>query len=216
MFSLKKICQSIYLLEFDSHVELISHFMRFQEIYESPNKNFRNKPFELMDYIKWYTSNSEEQNFTYFSDWGGFNIPLFIIKDFYHQISDKNSYDHFMKSISDFIYKQNDPKPYLIGTKSGEFKTIEHEIAHGLYYSDSSYKDSVDNIIKLIPSDKIGRMALVLQELGYTKEVFYDEIQAFSSTGLTPSMSGIFSKKEVDYFKENLKLYFKKKKIKLS
>lgn len=214
MFNLKKVYNGIYLLEFNSHIDLVSHFMRFQEIYESQNPNFNHKPFELIDFIKWYTeTNSDSYNFSYYSDWAGFNIPLNIITDFYDKISDKNSHDHFMKSIAEYIEKDCNIPAYLIGAQSGNNTTMRHEVAHGLFYTDHEYKDAMLKIISTINKDKINDMYEILTGLGYSESVLDDEVQAFAATGLYGTMKRSFKKKETDLFKNYFQSYIKSKKI---
>src|SRR5690606_21012077 len=123
-------------------------FMRFQEMYESNSPRFRGKSFELIDYITWYTSkNDEDEKFTYFNDWGGFNLPLYIITEWNSKAKDVNNYDRFMMSIAEKILKdsgENERAPYLIGCKTGCEATMSHEIAHGLYYTDHNYKNEMN------------------------------------------------------------------------
>ena len=81
----KEIIKNIFHISFSTQHELASTFLRFQEYYESPK--FRGKIFSFYEYKKWYTANSPKGKktgkFTYYKDWGGFNIPSYVLKPFY-------------------------------------------------------------------------------------------------------------------------------------
>jgi hypothetical protein len=76
----------IHLLTFDNQIDLTSTFLRFQEHYESPF--FKGKYFTLDEFKEWYIKTSpngkKSGKFTYYTDWGGFNIPSYILKPFYN------------------------------------------------------------------------------------------------------------------------------------
>lgn len=73
----KEILPHIFHVNFSSQEELASTFLRFQEHFESPS--FKGKIFSLDDYKRWYIKHSpngqKTGEFTYYSDWSGFNIP---------------------------------------------------------------------------------------------------------------------------------------------
>ncbi len=213
MFQLKKICTGIYLLSFDNHVELCSHFIRFQEMYESPSSKFRSKSFELIDYITWYTKkNAKDDKFTYFDDWSGFNIPLKVITE-WKQLSDTNNYDRFMLSIAEKIERDaGTDSVYLIGCKSGDETAVEHEIAHGLYYTDGDYRNEMTELIESLPLNLFKKCCNSLKKMGYDDSVLPDEVQAYFSTGLPSDFPRVDSK-YTDSFIKLFKKYIKKHNI---
>ena len=185
MFQLTKLRPQIYSLTFDEKKDLIYHFMRWQEIYESAGENFRNKPFQLIDYIKWYSFQHGTGNFDYYSHWAGFNIPGDIIKDFYPLITDKNDHDNFMFQIYNYCTRDaGTDKIYLIGSRSGESVTLRHEVAHGLFYTNEQYKLESLHLVSQLPQDIYDKLEAELFYFGYCNEVINDEIQAFMATGL--------------------------------
>jgi hypothetical protein len=106
MFSLKKIRKQVYCLQVDNKYELAMMCLRVSEFVESPNKRFR-KPFTIAEYMAWYANTqSETGEFTYPSDWGGWNFPVEQIKLTHDAgIPDHNHYDREIE-----IYK-NYSKP---------------------------------------------------------------------------------------------------------
>lgn len=193
MFSLSKVLDGIYHLSFDTTINLGSYFLRYQEYYESPK--FCNTPFQLIDFIKWY-SEQKEGDFTYFTDWSGFNIPVGIITELYPKLTDANDHDDFMYLIAKILLKEND-KAYLIGTSQENKKNpsqnfaFDHEIAHGLFYMNDEYKDNMQRLVKKIPNAERLELFRVLTELGYHEHVLIDEAQAYLATGLTEQMEQI-------------------------
>lgn len=189
MFELTKVIPGVYLLAFQDRMELSAHFMRYQEYYESPDERIVGKPFQLMNYMKIYASKNKLKHFTYFNDWSGFNLPLSSLEKCYDSISDKNDYDHFMKQIAEFIRRDcGDSAAYLIGTRIGETTTINHEIAHGLYFVNEDYKLEMYELVEKLPKEIRTHLNKTLKQMGYNSNVFVDEIQAYLSTGLYKKM----------------------------
>lgn len=185
MFKLEEIIKDIYLLTFDDVYELCMHFLRYQEYYESPK--FKDKNFELVDFMRWYSRDSNV--FTYPDDWTGFNIPGEIIPEIHLKgIKDLNRYDRFMYSIYEEIKAQNEGRFYLIGVQTGDNITVEHEIAHGLYYLNEKYRNRCKDLIEAyIKNDGyLEKFKEYLVEMGYHESVFEDEMQAYMATGLDP------------------------------
>ena len=48
--------------------------LRFQEVYESPNLEFRDKPFTREQYYLWYAQTYGKMS--YYTDWSGFNLTM--------------------------------------------------------------------------------------------------------------------------------------------
>ena len=218
MFGLRRVCPNIYLLTFDNSVELCAHFMRFQEMYESDSPRFKGKSFELIDYITWYASrNDEDEKFTYFDDWGGFNIPLHIITDWKPKAKEINNYDRFMIAIAEKIIKDSggdEHAPYLVGCKTGNAQTMAHEVAHGLYYTDAEYMKEMDELTNALPKQMYLKCSNALIGMGYDSSVIDDEIQAYMATGSLGTFPKIRKEKRSP-FENVFKKYVRKKKIKL-
>jgi hypothetical protein len=180
-------------------------FLRVQEFYESPNPEFRSKHFNIWDYIEWY-SRQKLNSFTYADDWSGFNIPLPIAWECYEgkdkapkkgyngvrSMPDdwKSKWDKIMCDIvwlvdTKMFNKKNrrDSNAYIIGAKDMGGEIFQHEVCHGLYYTNNEYKELVDEITDSIPLEYKMTFRDNLIKMGYTDEVVYDEIQAYLTWG---------------------------------
>jgi hypothetical protein len=146
---LSEVAPKVYLLTFDTQKDVTSTFLRFQEHYESPE--FAGKVFTLDEYKEWYVKNSpngiKTGEFTYYSDWSGFNIPSTILQPFYegkfHPLSEAE------QRILD-LFRDKEHPFYIIGvhkeSKSFE-KLLRHETAHGLFFTNPEYKKEALDII---------------------------------------------------------------------
>jgi hypothetical protein len=171
-------------------------FMRVQEFYESPNKDFRGKKnFNIWEYIEWY-SRKHSDSFTYAADWVGFNFPLETALKCYDTLEDMYTpYDELMYKIVWDIYEMNKEsgKAYIIGVADLVSSTFQHELCHAYYHINKKYKKEVDAITKEIDPKTYKRMCKNLEDMGYTKKVFNDEIQAYTCI-------------DSDYFEFNFKI----------
>ena len=198
--------RGIFLVEFENNYDLAMTFLRYQEFYESPNSKFRGKSFTILDYMEWY-SKDRDGHFSYPSDWSGFNIPDHVIEQNRKTIIDFNKYDECMFSIQSKIHKHNYEKFYLIGALENDHHTRAHEVAHGLYYINDEYKKSMNNLIKSYLSVKEkNKIEEELNNLGYSRVVFKDEMQAYLSTGneyFTPVLRQPFVDVLSKYYKQS-------------
>lgn len=175
---------TILHIRFPNQYELTSTFLRFQEVYESPN--FRNKVFTHEEYFDWYAQ--ECGNMTYFSDWHGFNLPDYAFDKFLRGDFDPlwNKEKELLSLIDDnfdssrgLVVELQRPY-YVIGTwRDNE---LAHEVIHGLYYTNKQYKEQVDLLIK--HTDENIREPLERAILKhYDKSVLIDETNAYILTG---------------------------------
>jgi len=175
-----KLADKIHLLTFENQKDITSTFLRFQEHYESPN--FRGKIFSLNEFKQWYIKTSPNGvmsgKFTYYSDWNGFNIPSYVLKPFYDGKFDPLSeqenelLDIFKNEISPF---------YIIGVHEGMKKMdqlLNHEIAHGLFYTNDNYRIEVLQTLSQFDIEAIKDE--LRSKAGYHEEVMNDEVHAYS------------------------------------
>jgi hypothetical protein len=172
--------KNIWLADYTDQYKLAMTFLRYQEYYESPNKIFFRKPFLISDFKDWYEKSKKSQ---YHLDWSGFNVPSEIIFECMEAIPDFNEWDRQMADITDFITKKTEDKFYLIGALRGDMSTLNHELAHGFYYTIPEYKKYMNNLYLELP-DKVKNYMLnfLTSSGGYNPEVFPDEAQAYLST----------------------------------
>ncbi|MDD5433483.1 MAG: ABC transporter ATP-binding protein [Candidatus Pacebacteria bacterium] len=173
----KKLADKIHLLTFENQRDITSTFLRFQEYYESPN--FRGKIFSLEEFKGWYIKNSPKGmatgEFTYYSDWNGFNIPSYVLEPFYTGKFDPLSEQE--KSFLD-IFKGEAGKFYIIGIHKKADHFLQHEISHGLFYTNDNYRLEVQQILSEFDIEAIKEE--LRQKAGYHEEVLEDEVHAYS------------------------------------
>ena len=211
----KEIKPRIYCALIDDDYDRAMLFCRYQEFYESPYKEFRGKKFSWMEYMRFYKSAWKKRVFTYPEDWSGYNIPSNVVEKGVDTFYKETEYDHIMNDI--YFYCANDSMEknsgtrcdwYLIGASSKDLKTLDHEIAHGLYYTNKEYKKSVNKLINNIKPSHYEKLKKKLTKMGYVddKKIIDDEINAFMSTGL---YNGLDTKELKKYEKEFIRNFKK-------
>jgi hypothetical protein len=211
----KEIKSKIYCVLVDDDYDRAMLFCRYQEFYESPYKEFRGKKFSWMEYMRFYKSAWKKRVFTYPEDWSGYNIPSNVLEKANDTFYKETEYDHIMNDI--YFYCVNDSMEknsgtrcdwYLIGASSKDLKTLDHEIAHGLYYTNKEYKKEVEKLINNIKPSHYEKLKKKLTKMGYVddKKIIDDEINAFMSTGL---YNGLDTKELKKYEKEFIRNFKK-------
>lgn len=173
--NLVEVSQDVFLLNFENCHELCSTFLRFQEHYESPE--YAGKIFTLDEFKKWYQGDDGE--FTYYSDWSGFNIPSWVLDPFLEGKFDPLSPEEEW-FLSFFHEKVGGNKFYIIGTfgkKGGS--ALKHETAHGLFYVNPTYKKEVQEVIKSLPKKTVNQIKKALS-FDYHENSLEDEIHAYT------------------------------------
>lgn len=155
----------------DSQDELGLTFMRFQEHYESPNKNFRDKIFTVGQLRNWYSETYGSNS--YHTYWMGFNFPSRVLQPFKNGLfdpltSEENGLLHLLKYRNDDFY--------IIGAQTSDI--LRHELSHALYASNPKYKKEIDSFLDS-HTNKLAKTKKFILDKGYCKEVLYDEIQAY-------------------------------------
>ena len=183
-YKIKEVKPNIFAVIVKDNYDRAMLFCRGQEYYESPNKKFRGKDFSIWDYMKWYSS-EYKRGFSYGSDWSGFNIPFDIVWECYQSNEMETPYDETMWEILGEIDSKMDinKKAYIIGAGNVEDDTFQHEVCHGLWYTNPAYKKEAKLVLSTIPQEHKDIFKENLLEMGYTDKVIDDEIQAYLSFG---------------------------------
>jgi hypothetical protein len=171
--------RAIYLIQTRTRYHLASTFLRFQEHYESPR--FRGKIFTLEEYMDWYAK--KNGNFTYYSDWDGFNIPSRVLTPFR-----AGKFDPLSKREQAFLrlFKDIPEHAYIIGICDEvevDDPALKHEFVHGLCYTVPRYFNAVQVKLRTLDVSSF-HSALAGFYGGYSSAVFDDEINAHVLTGL--------------------------------
>jgi hypothetical protein len=174
----------------DSHSRAMV-FLRSQEYYESAFEEIIRHQFKVSKYMDMYKQHYGKQEFTYGSDWSGFNIPSDILEECMFNIEQDeiNNYDKIMLSIIHKIKEtEGDDKYYLLGVDELNNDLLEHEFAHAMYFVLPEYKSDMTKLNK--DCDRIVKESMYkcITEYGYADHVLPDELQAYLSTGLGRKM----------------------------
>lgn len=214
----KEIQPKIFCALIDDDYDRAMLFCRYQEFYESPIKKFRGKYFSWAQYMRHYKDFWKKDTFTYPVDWSGYNIPKECIEKGLEVFHKETEYDVIMNDI--YYFCENYPlrfnKPrgkwYLIGASSKDLKTVDHEIAHGLFFTNNDYRNKMTLLVNSLPKNIREKVFKKLIKMGYVndKKILIDETQAFMSTGL---YNGLETKEIKKYEKDFIKV-FKEYKIK--
>jgi len=155
----------------DSQEELGNTFIRFQEYYESPNKDFRNKIFTVGQVRAWYSI--EYGADTYHHDWTGFNFPSQILEPFRKGLFDPLTSEE--KYLLDVLRYRHD-NFYIIGAQTQA--VLRHELSHALYSYCVKYKISIDQLCHKYKKD-LKKISQYILDKGYDTSVINDELQAY-------------------------------------
>jgi len=171
MLYLKKTPYNSYCVSADSTTELATAFLRFQEHYESPSKDFKGKIFTQGQLRRWYSETYGSNS--YHLHWIGFNIPSKILSPFKDGLFDPLTTEE-QRLIELFRYRNDDF--YIIGAQNKS--TLRHELCHAMYGYSPKYKLEIDNFIQK-NNQKFKKVSKYILDKGYTKGVVNDELQAY-------------------------------------
>lgn len=166
-------------------------FIRAQEYYESPNKKYRGKIFDVEKYLEWYNCSKYAgircSSRAYVNDWPGFNMPYDVASRCYDKLLKRpdlmTPYDTEFYKILRYISHHKSPgKAYIIGTNSLHSPTTFHEMRHALYYMDIDYRKHTQRLLRMIPSKIYSKYKRNLKDMGYDDNVIDDELQTYIGT----------------------------------
>jgi hypothetical protein len=181
------VTNDIILITTDTQAELANIFIRFQEYYESPLPEIKGKVFTLGMLRAAYSRDSRRSKsgggFTYIpgnffeGDWNGFNIPSYAL-------------DPFIKGLFDPLTPQEQDMITLFGCREGSFYIIgvheekgtdyalNHEIAHGLFYTVPAYRRAVE---KILNEHELSDFQQLVVGMGYADDpyILTDETHAY-------------------------------------
>lgn len=199
----REIARGIYHLAFPNQFMMNAAFLRAQEHYESPQ--FRGNVFSTTEFREWYKTTRPHKEFSYYTDWSGFNLPQQALKPFLR--GDFGALSPLEEIIIEPIRGVQGPL-YLIGTLQGDAcSTLRHEIAHALYHTNSAYREEVERVLATVNLNPVYRH---LKGMGYHHLRWKDEAHAY--LGDAPAeleMLGIHSRSYADVHDQLLRIYNK-------
>jgi len=190
-FDLKEIRPNVFHVDYETQYHLTSTFMRLQEFYESPYESIRGKYFTHEQYMDRYAE--DRGTMSYFTDWGGFNVPSNVIENFMDlfgyslNVKENALMVPLMSIVQPRLEEDPDYKYYLIGTFNACEETLNHELCHAYWYIDEEYRSIVSTFIDNLYDTRrfdYHKLETGLLNLGYcgSDEIIADEIQAFLAT----------------------------------
>lgn len=173
---LEEINHDILHVGFSTVYDLSYTFLRFQEHYENPH--FKGKVFTRDEFTLWYVKKNKK--FDYY-EWDGFNIPSSIFEKFYNGIFDPLEKEE--QDLLKLLIPYRSRNFYVIGTCASN-QSFNHEMAHGLFYTNSDYKTKSLQILSSMPKKEKEKINSVLLDMGYDHEFLDDETQAYFVGGV--------------------------------
>ena len=180
---LTKITPQILLLTCKTKKELTLSFFRVQEFYEAQHDQLRGKKFDTFKFLDALMEDSGK--IKYFSTWSGFNFPSTIYNKWYQLNPDSTSYEMkfislLEKATSGLQWKSKNF--YVIAVVEGDDDSIDHEIAHAMFFLDNEYREHVTALIRDLPKKFHKYLNAILLKFGYNDVVIVDEINAYLAT----------------------------------
>jgi len=184
MYKTEIVADNCLLIKFNEQKDLTMSFFRVEEYYESANPKLYQQSFTLETFIE--EQMKSDGTLDYFNYWTGFNVPGYIIEEW----SNKINAEYYLREsqLIDIIRDRLDisRKYYVIGTLMNDTNTIDHEIAHALYYMNSDYNKEMGELISEFQSNYIDDYNIMCSVLTNTRQygnsVLFDEIQAYMAT----------------------------------
>jgi hypothetical protein len=181
---LKKLDKNLLLFTFDTRKEITTTFFRVQEYYESPNLNLHRKKFSVFQFLQ--EQMCDDGHIDYFSFWSGFNIPGHIINSWWKDGAELDSTTKEEELMTQIWHNVDmSDRYYVIGAEEKDLTTINHEIAHALYYLNRVYTHKMGDLIQEFMTkykEDYDSMVGELLRMGYNEDVIDDEIQAYLSS----------------------------------
>lgn len=164
----------IYLLLGDSLADLGRAFVRVQEFYESPSKLFRGKFFPLAKFKAWYCrTQSETGKFSYYRDFGGYNVPGDVFLDWATTYAgNENEDEQGLLGLIGALPKDF----YVIGAPADSATTIDHELSHAFFHLFPEYRKLM---VSMFDDFDLRGVRRYLNGNMYAEPQFADEIVSY-------------------------------------
>ena len=185
LFSVTEVLPSVYSVHTESRLVLGSTFLRFQEYYECPDPVIRHSAFQFEEYKEWFRNSSRDrgEGFNYYLIWPGFNVPSWVVRDLKSGKVGLPLRPQEEALLG--LLPETERNFYVIGTCEKDLLTLHHEMAHGLYTTNSIYRAAVTEALAHLPRVRYDASRRVLLGMGYVDdpEILKDEMQAYMVEG---------------------------------
>jgi hypothetical protein len=196
-FQLLKPEKGIYHIVYPNQRDLAHSMMRLQEYYEGASDDVRGHYLSLEEFLHHFTD--EDGKFEYTSIWSGFNVPGHIVEQWWGEVrahGELTEREKKLKRLLQTNLRRDKPHRWYLIATAGDINsdTVLHEVAHGLFYLNETYRASCTKLIDSIPKSNRKRIGKALIDMGYTEIVVPDEIQAYLGTS------------DIDYLRDKIDL----------
>lgn len=191
----------IFHLKFGDTDEMMLHLGRFSDYSESSDKELYRRKFTWEESVDRY---NRKRGHSYFDSAGGINLPVSIMSRMANEFGDRLTVrEKFIMHLLANIRAQYSTLKYIIATAGGDddVDELNHELAHGFYYTDEVYKMRMDSHIRNLPKRVKKEMYEWMARQLYNPSVFDDELQAYMATGLNFEEQEVFNHKLVSMFR---------------
>jgi len=175
---LKEIFPGTWLARYRKPHPLVATFMRVQEFWESPLR-IRGRCFSLEEFIEAYAKKNGE--FTYMTDYAGFNLPGEAIRRFNAAFSGQMTAREreLMRALAEQVPQfLGGGRFYLIGIYQDD--DLDHELSHALYYHHRRYQREMNRATR--NRRDVKKLRGALRAKGYNNYQFWNEAQAYLAT----------------------------------
>jgi len=191
-YSMYRVFDGCYLLDYKVTSTMGHSFCRFQEHYESPK--FSGQVFSKEQYVKWWKET--HSTFSYPHHFLGYNFPG---KTFLPFLSgDMGDMSILEKELLKSFAYIPESDFYVIGATNADVESLTHEVAHALFYLNPSYRQTALDILTAAPKELHTFCYERLKQAGYMTGVYLDEMQAFIGSNGFTSIADITGANEIN------------------
>lgn len=180
----------VILASFPRQKDLVLTMCRVQEFYEAYDARLRGQPFSWSEFLEVFTS--DDGTFTYFHDWAGFNIPDNAFIAWASNVIDPSEREFKLVEAIRAIVTDDSMPFYVIAMLDEDTDVLDHEVAHARFYLDPLYHAKMQKLNADLDPDVSKLMTMELLSMGYSRDVFEDELQAYLATSNADDMNEIF------------------------
>ena len=182
---------------------LAKAFMRMQEFYESGIPGFKGQHFTRNEFKKAYAemmgTGVSYEEFTYYDDWGGFNVPGDVADKFMKLFTPDFMEESLMDAIKQHAPLHNKPF-YVIGTfESGGESIIDHELSHAFWHLHSEYRKMMQGMVESLPKTFRRTIRSHLTRMGYCEAVLDDETAAYLATSSVLELDDLVDQADIPW-----------------
>ncbi|MEN9355171.1 MAG: hypothetical protein RL318_2496 [Fibrobacterota bacterium] len=187
-------------LHYAARYDLCASFMRLQEFYESDIPGIQGRFFTLEEFMDAYAGRMG--NFTYTLDWGGFNVPGKVWRQWRELFPSEGLLEKekaLVAAVEGLLGKACDRQDfYVIGScadSSDLREVVSHELAHALFALSPDYRARMTDLVKSWREESPEvweRMTAKLLKMGYMEGVLFDEVQAYFATSDDEDLQRLF------------------------